>query len=161
MYFLLFNSRLRKHWALLCVLMDVILIWIFSMMCICCSCFLERWGVGICWEISFTLKQPQNLSLFILPPVNVKYYCLFHSWHALTKSTRGPPFNCCSLHSAVKWLISKAEVSCTEGQMHRLWSLTCGVIYIKNGVCVAPMQSWLQNQGSDALRHIYLSCDYD
>lgn len=39
----------------------------------------ERWDIGKCWEISPTLKQPQNHSLFILPPVNVKYYCLFHS----------------------------------------------------------------------------------
>ena len=93
----------------------------------------ESWVTGWCWGISLTLKPPLNRSLFILAPVIVKYRCLFQSWHALTKSTRGLSSNCCFLHSAVKWLISKAEVSCAEGQMYRLCSFTWAVISIKNG----------------------------
>lgn len=103
------------------------------------------------------LKQPQNLSLFLIHPVSVKYYCLFQSWHALTISTRDLSFNCCSLHRAVKWFISKTEVSCTEGQMHWLCSVTCALM--KNGerklVLSLFLQSWLQNQEINAWSRFY------
>lgn len=125
------DSKLSQIWSILYVLIEVILISVCGMVCRYSYLSGERWDMRKYWEISLTLKQPRNLSLFILPPVNVKYYCLFQSWHALTKSTRGLSFNCCSLHSAVKWLISKAKVSCTEGQMYWLCSFTCAVIYIR------------------------------
>lgn len=80
------------------------------------------------WEISLTVKELQNLSLFILPPVNVKYYCPFQSWHPLTESTRGLSLNCCSLHSDAKWLISKTKVSCSEGQMYWFCSFTWALL---------------------------------
>lgn len=79
----------------------------------------EREAVRKCWEISSTLKQPQNHSLLILPPVNVRYYCLFH-FDTLLPNPQGAPVWLLLPHSSVKWLISKAEVSCTEGQMYRL-----------------------------------------
>lgn len=109
------------------------------------------------------LKQPQNLSLFLIHPVSVKYYCLFQSWHALTISTRDLSFNCCSLHRAVKWFISKTEVSCTEGQMHWLCSVTYALM--KNGerklVLSLFLQSWLQNQESNARSWFLFFSDID
>lgn len=60
------------------------------------------------------------------------------------KPTRDLSFGCRSLPAAVKWLISTAKMSRTEGRMHGLCSRTCAVTWMKNA---EGIWRWCQRDG--------------